>query len=254
VAYPEWADKPFNFGNFRRGARFANSLTNGTVLSTKKSSSGGFDYVTYAVRLSPKTEQGMYDMSLESPTRTGSSGFVLPSNDEWVKAALRRPQRWRHVSYWQYPTGPFDHLNMAVLDPGTGDVTNRALQPLVNHNPNDPFSSGLVTPGAPPGPAPDCSPSEAGPTCADVYPPDLPPGPGNVSSTSLASNTRCGSGEANRPKRGPARAAGPFHGGCRTDTAAAWCLARGALRSPPRPLLCPGCDRGPRAAGSCGRR
>jgi hypothetical protein len=27
VAYPEWADKPFNFGDFRRGARFANSLT-----------------------------------------------------------------------------------------------------------------------------------------------------------------------------------------------------------------------------------
>src|SRR6266550_606282 len=26
VAYPEWGDKPLNFGNFRRGARFANSL------------------------------------------------------------------------------------------------------------------------------------------------------------------------------------------------------------------------------------
>jgi len=33
VAYPQWANKPFNFGDFRRGARFVNSLTNGKVLS-----------------------------------------------------------------------------------------------------------------------------------------------------------------------------------------------------------------------------
>jgi hypothetical protein len=32
VAYPEWAQKPFNFGDFRRGAEFVNSLFNGTVL------------------------------------------------------------------------------------------------------------------------------------------------------------------------------------------------------------------------------
>jgi hypothetical protein len=40
VAYPQWADKPFNFGDFRRGARFANSLTNGKVLSKTESTSG----------------------------------------------------------------------------------------------------------------------------------------------------------------------------------------------------------------------
>src|SRR5256885_9512522 len=87
VAYPEWANKPFNFGDFRRGARFANSLTNGTVLSKTQSTSGNFKYVTYTVRLSPRTEQGMYDKNQETPTRTTSTGFVLPSNNEWVKAA-----------------------------------------------------------------------------------------------------------------------------------------------------------------------
>jgi hypothetical protein len=40
VAYPEWAQKPFNFGDFSRAARFINSLDNGTVLSHTQSSSG----------------------------------------------------------------------------------------------------------------------------------------------------------------------------------------------------------------------
>ena len=41
VAYPEWAQKPFNFGDFRRGAEFVNSLFNGKVLSKTQSTSGG---------------------------------------------------------------------------------------------------------------------------------------------------------------------------------------------------------------------
>ena len=40
VAYPEWADKPFNFGDFRRGAQFVNSLFNGKVLSKATSTEG----------------------------------------------------------------------------------------------------------------------------------------------------------------------------------------------------------------------
>ena len=70
VAYPEWAQKPFNFGDFRRGAEFVNSLFNGKVLSKTSSTSGAFKYVTYKVRLSPETERGMYDMTSETPTRT----------------------------------------------------------------------------------------------------------------------------------------------------------------------------------------
>jgi len=174
VAYPEWADKPFNFGNFRRGARFANSLTNGTVLSQTQSSSGDFKYVTYKVRLSLKTEQGMYDMKSETPKRTKSTGFVLASNDEWVKAAYYDPKGGGTFSYWAYPTGPFDPPNPSVLDPVTGDVTNSGTQPLATYNPNDPNSS-VDTPGSPAGGAPTWCPSQAGPTCGEVFPPGLPP-------------------------------------------------------------------------------
>ncbi len=175
VAYPEWADKPLNFGNFRRGARFVNSLTNGKILSQTQSTSDGFKYVTYTVRLSPKTEQGMYEMKKESPTRTKSSGFVLPSNNEWVKAAYYDPKGGGTDSYWAYPTGPFDQPNISVLNPKTGDVENASVQPLSTYNPNDPNSS-LDTPGAPAGTAPTWCPSQAGPNCADIFPSDFPTG------------------------------------------------------------------------------
>ena len=125
VAYPEWADKPFNFGDFRRGAEFVNSLFNGKVLSKTSSTSGTFKYVTYKVRLSPKTEKGMYDMTKETPTRTASTGFVLPSNDERVKAAYHDPNHGGTDFYWLYPTGHFDQPNISVLDPATGDVTKK---------------------------------------------------------------------------------------------------------------------------------
>jgi formylglycine-generating enzyme required for sulfatase activity len=174
VAYPEWAQKPFNFGDFRRGAQVVNSLFNGKVLSKTSSTAGGFKYITYKVRLSPRTEQGMYDMSSKTPMRTASSGFVLPSNNEWVKAAYYDPKHGGTDSYWLYPTGPFNQPNVAVLNPTTGDVTNATKQPLATYNPNDPNSS-VDTPGAPQGTAPDWCPSQAGSNC-NKLPIDFPPG------------------------------------------------------------------------------
>jgi formylglycine-generating enzyme required for sulfatase activity len=167
VSYPEWADKPLNLGNFRRGARFANSLTNGTLVSKTETSSGGFTYDTYKVRLSPDTEQGMYDMTKESPTRTKAVGFVLPSNDEWVKAAYYDPKGGGTDSYWAYPTGPLNPPYPSKLNPTTGDVVNASTQPLATYNPNDPTAPGLITPGSPPGAAPTWCPSQVGQEACD---------------------------------------------------------------------------------------
>ena len=174
VAYPEWADKPFGFANFTVAARFANSLTNGKVLSKTSSSSNGFNYVTYTVRLSPKTATGMYSIANPQTTRTKSTGFVIPSNNEWVKAAYYDPKGGGTDSYWAYPTGPFNQPNVAVLNPTTGDVENGSDQPLATYNPNDPNSS-VDTPGAPPGAGPDWCPSQAGSNC-DTLPADFPTG------------------------------------------------------------------------------
>jgi formylglycine-generating enzyme required for sulfatase activity len=143
IAYPQWADKPYGFANFLRSARFANSVTNGKVLSKRPVSSNGFSYVIYKVRLSPKTERGMYDMRRRKTTRRRASGFVIPSQDEWIKAAYFDPKGGGMFSYWKYPTNPgtfFDQPtqlspdptapNTATLNPKTGDVTNSSTQPL----------------------------------------------------------------------------------------------------------------------------
>jgi formylglycine-generating enzyme required for sulfatase activity len=199
VAYPEWADKPLNLGNFRRGARFANSLTNGRVLSKTQSSSRGFKYITYKVRLSPQTEQGMYDMRRGAPARTASTGFVLPSNDEWVKAAYFDPKGGGTDSYWEYPTGPSTPPHPSKLNPANGDVVNAGTQPLATYNPNDPTGSNLDTPGSPPGQAPTWCPSQAGSSCGKVFPPGFPTSDPDFQSTYMANVSTVGQAKTPSP-------------------------------------------------------
>lgn len=140
VASPEWTDKPYAFANFLRSARFANSLYNGHLLSKKASEEGGFRYVTYRVRLSRRTERGMYDMTKRATTRTRKTGFVIPSQDEWIKAAYYDASGGGTYSYWKYPTNPGvfgDNTATApsttTLDPATGAVTNAGTQPLATY-------------------------------------------------------------------------------------------------------------------------
>jgi hypothetical protein len=137
VASPEWADKPYGFANFLRSARFTNSLYNGRLLSKRAGGKGGFPSVTYRIRLSSQTERGMYDMTKRAMTRGHGSGFVVPSQNEWIKAAYYDPSGGGKYSYWKYPTNPgeFEDEDAAAptpttLDPSTGDVTNASTQPL----------------------------------------------------------------------------------------------------------------------------
>lgn len=141
VAYPEWNDKPYGFATFLSAARFVNALDNGRLLSTAKSVSGRFHYVSYRVQLSRRTETGMYDLTRPGATRTGESGFVVPSQDEWIKAAYYDPQGTGTYSYWKYPTNPGVFGDGAAtapsatqLNPGNGDVTNAAAQPLADYH------------------------------------------------------------------------------------------------------------------------
>lgn len=172
VASPEWADKPYGFANFLRAARFVNSLYNGRVFSRRASAEGGFRYVTYRVRLSRRTESGMYEMTDRKATRSHKTGFVVPSQDEWIKAAYFDPNGGGKYSYWKYPTnaGEFETENEAAsapksttLDPTTGDVTNSSTQPLATFR----------APGAP---VPSWCPAAFGTeTCASVNPLGIAP-------------------------------------------------------------------------------
>jgi hypothetical protein len=165
VAYPAWADKPYGFANFLRAARFVNSLFNGRLLSKSTSSAGGINAVTYKVRLSTNTERGMYDLGRHKrtgATRAHKRGFVVPSQNEWIKAAYYDPTGGGTYSYWKYPTnaGVFgDNTATApsptTLNPSTGDVTNAATQPLATYH-----ASGVAAPSWCPAavqPPDDCS-------------------------------------------------------------------------------------------------
>jgi formylglycine-generating enzyme required for sulfatase activity len=137
AAAPEWVDKPYGFADFLRSARFVNSLHNGKLLSKRSGSEGAFRTTTYRVRLSRVTERGMYDMGNRKTTRTRKSGFVIPSQDEWIKAAYYDPSGGGTYSYWKYPTnaGVFGDDTatapaQATLDSSNGNVTNAGTQPL----------------------------------------------------------------------------------------------------------------------------
>lgn len=165
VASPEWADKPYGFANFLRSARFVNSLYNGRLLAKHANAGAGFRYITYRVRLSRQIERGMYDMSVRAMTRSHRSGFVVPSQNEWIKAAYYDPSGEGKYSYWKYPTNPGvfgDNTATAplstTLDPTTGDVTNASSQPLATFH-------------AEKQPAPSWCPASFGAeTCASVNP------------------------------------------------------------------------------------
>jgi hypothetical protein len=169
AAAPEWNDKPYGFANFLRAARFDNSVANGKVLSKQESTRGSgeseFRYVTYKVRLSRRTGTGMYDMHKRAPVRTTETGFVIPSQDEWIKAAYYDPNGGGKYSYWEYPTNPgaFGEENKALpnqatLDPTTGDVTNASSQPLAI------FHTAETTPPS------WCPPKFSSEACATVNP------------------------------------------------------------------------------------
>lgn len=151
VGSPEWIDKPYGFADFPAAARFANSLYNGTLISKQSGTTSTYSVTTYKVRLSPKSSTGMYDLKNPNAGRDRKAGFVVPSQNEWVKAAYYDKATG---SYWKYPTNPGTFGNApgydaatavepltTQLDYTTGDVTNANGSPiasLVDQNGNYP--------------------------------------------------------------------------------------------------------------------
>jgi len=171
VASKEWAGKPYGFATFLSASRFANSLYNGKLLSKKTSTEYGVKVTSYKVKLSRNSDRGMYNMSNKKTTRTAKKGFVVPSQDEWVKAAYFDPTGGGKYSYWKYPTnegtfgdGQADAPNPTVLDFDTGKVTNSADQPVAGFKPSS-------------GPTPNWCPAAAqltSTTCSTVNPFKIP--------------------------------------------------------------------------------
>ena len=151
AASPQWVDKPYNVADFTRAARLANSLDNGRLISTVNRrvvtvTGERLRRTTFTVRMSPKTENGMYTMSDREATRNSTKGFAVSSEDEWVKAAYFDPEGGGKFSYWDYPTNPGRYVPCPVDVSGckegeqpamtrldeNGDVINSRRQPLAS--------------------------------------------------------------------------------------------------------------------------
>jgi hypothetical protein len=173
VGSPEWANKPYGFANFPRAARFVNSLYNGKVLAKSTGTSGAFRYTSYRVRLSSVTGEGMYNLAgrkRPGATRQHKTGFVLPSQDEWIKSAYYDPSGGGTYSYWKYPTnagvfgdGSATAPKTTTLNPSNGNVTNASTQPLATYH-----ASEVAAPSW-------CPSTQAPEACATVNPFGIPP-------------------------------------------------------------------------------
>lgn len=166
VASPEWANKPYNVADFTRAARLSNSINNGQILKRKTRIVKGVNgqrilRTSFTIRLSPKTETGMYKMSNHKAKRSKKKGFAVSSQDEWIKAAYFDPKGGGKHSYWDYPTNPGVYVNCPVDVSGcpegeqpfateldsSGNVINSGQQPLASFE-------------ATPGVAPDWCPAQ----------------------------------------------------------------------------------------------
>jgi formylglycine-generating enzyme required for sulfatase activity len=116
----DWANRPVNYVSWGDAARFANWLTNGQPTGAQNAGT---------------TEDGAYflngainDAALLAVTRKANAKYVIPTEDEWYKAAYHKNDRVTG-NYFDYPTGsdsvpsnvlgnPTDPGNNATFDSG----------------------------------------------------------------------------------------------------------------------------------------
>ena len=109
---PDWADRPVNFVSWGDAARFANWLHNGQP-------TGAQDLTT--------TEDGSYfldgmtgDFQLEHVVRERAATWVIPTENEWYKAAYHENDGVTG-NYWNYPTRADNGVSNDLIDPDPGN-------------------------------------------------------------------------------------------------------------------------------------
>jgi formylglycine-generating enzyme required for sulfatase activity len=109
---PEWANRPVNFVSWGDAARFANWLHN-------RQPTGAQDLST--------TEDGSYflngmqsDEQLEDVVREPDATWVIPTENEWYKAAYHKNDGLT-ANYWNYPTAANNGVSNQLIDPDPGN-------------------------------------------------------------------------------------------------------------------------------------
>jgi formylglycine-generating enzyme required for sulfatase activity len=111
---PDWADRPANYVSWADAVRFANWLHNGQP-------TGAQDPTT--------TEDGSYfingiseanDGQLEDVVREPDATWVLPTDNEWYKAAYHKNDGVTG-NYWNFPTRADTGVSNQLVDPDPGN-------------------------------------------------------------------------------------------------------------------------------------
>ena len=112
---PDWANRPVNCVSWGDAARFANWLNNGQP-------QGDQDLST--------TEDGSYylngatnDADLVNMRRESTAAWVLPTRDEWFKAAFHKNDGLTS-NYWAFPTASDVLPSNQLRDPDPGNNAN----------------------------------------------------------------------------------------------------------------------------------
>jgi formylglycine-generating enzyme len=111
---PEWADRPVNYVSFWDSCRFANWMNN-------EQRTGAQNALT--------TENGSYALNGyrgddgASIQRNPNARWVLPTEDEWYKAAYHKNDGVTG-NYWDYATGSDIKPSNVVVDPDPGNNAN----------------------------------------------------------------------------------------------------------------------------------
>jgi formylglycine-generating enzyme required for sulfatase activity len=111
----DWANRPVNYVSWGDAARFANWLANGQPTGVQSLST---------------TEDGSYYLNgattsaqLLAITRKANATWVIPSEDEWYKAAYHKNDGVTG-NYWDYPTGTNSVPSNALINPDPGNNAN----------------------------------------------------------------------------------------------------------------------------------
>ena len=126
----DWADRPVNMVSWSDAARFCNWLTNGMP-------TGAQDLTT--------TEDGSYFLNggpewnssqVLLVTRKADARYVIPSEDEWYKAAYHKNDGVTG-NYFDYPTSSDTAPSNDVLDPDPGN--NACIYDALQHAIGSPY-------------------------------------------------------------------------------------------------------------------
>lgn len=112
---PEWANRPVNFTDWGDAARFANWLHNGQP--TGPQGLGTTEDGSYFLNGATTIEE------LFGVTREPGATWVIPSEDEWYKAAYHKNDGVTG-NYWNYPTGSNSIPSNQLLFPDPGNNAN----------------------------------------------------------------------------------------------------------------------------------